>query len=280
MSISWRDYPVAGLHDELIGPRGRVREPARRLCQHLRTLDDADLHERRAAAEVAIKEMGITFTVYSEEGGRHRPRLALRHHPAHHPASPSGTGSRPGCKQRVQALNLFIDDLYHDQRIIKDGVFPAAVLAKSANFRPQCVGVDPPLGIWAHICGSDLVRDARRHHLRAGGQPARALRRLLHAGEPPGDQAGLPGAVRALRTAAGRRLPVAALRHPGRAVAAPGGLSAGGGADARASTTRPISSTPTWPSRWAASWWRAATSSSTTTTASTCARSTARSGWT
>ena len=65
MSISWRDYPVAGLHDELIGPRGRVREPARRLCQHLRTLDDADLHERRAAAEAAIQAMGITFTVYT-----------------------------------------------------------------------------------------------------------------------------------------------------------------------------------------------------------------------
>jgi uncharacterized circularly permuted ATP-grasp superfamily protein len=65
-----------------------------------------------------------------------------------------------GLKQRVQALNLFIDDLYHDQRIVKDKVFPKEVLAKSVNFRPQCVGVDPPLGIWAHICGSDLVRDA------------------------------------------------------------------------------------------------------------------------
>jgi uncharacterized circularly permuted ATP-grasp superfamily protein len=62
-------------------------------------------------------------------------------------------------KQRVQALNLFIDDLYHDQRIVKDGVFPAEVLAGSKNFREQCIGVDPPLGVWAHICGSDLVRD-------------------------------------------------------------------------------------------------------------------------
>ena len=96
MSISWRDYPVAGLHDELIGPRGRVREPARRLCQHLRTLDDADLHERRAAAEAAIQVMGITFTVYSEQDGLDRPRLALRHHPAHHRARRSGSGSRRG----------------------------------------------------------------------------------------------------------------------------------------------------------------------------------------
>lgn len=64
-----------------------------------------------------------------------------------------------GLKQRVQALNLFIDDLYHDQKVIKDKVLPAEVLAQSVNFRPQCVGINPPHGVWAHICGSNLVRD-------------------------------------------------------------------------------------------------------------------------
>jgi uncharacterized circularly permuted ATP-grasp superfamily protein len=59
----------------------------------------------------------------------------------------------------LHALNLFSDDLYHRQKIAADGVFPREVLAKSVNFRPQCVGVKPPLGVWAHICGSDLVRD-------------------------------------------------------------------------------------------------------------------------
>jgi len=158
MSISWRDYPVAGLHDELVGPRGRVREPARRLCHHLRNLDDADLHERRAAAEAAIQVMGITFTVYSEqEGSIDRawpfdiiPRVIARE---------EWQRIEAGLRQRVRALNCFIDDVYHGQRIVKDGVFPAEVLADSVNFRPQCVGIDPPLGIWAHICGSDLVRD-------------------------------------------------------------------------------------------------------------------------
>jgi uncharacterized circularly permuted ATP-grasp superfamily protein len=62
-------------------------------------------------------------------------------------------------QQRVEALNLFIDDIYHDQRIVKDKVFPAELLADSKNFRPQCIGIGPPHGIWAHICGSDLVRD-------------------------------------------------------------------------------------------------------------------------
>jgi uncharacterized circularly permuted ATP-grasp superfamily protein len=55
---------------------------------------------------------------------------------------------------------MFINDLYHEQAIVKDGVLPAELLEDSKNFRPQCVGVNPPLGVWAHICGSDLVRDA------------------------------------------------------------------------------------------------------------------------
>jgi uncharacterized circularly permuted ATP-grasp superfamily protein len=49
--------------------------------------------------------------------------------------------------------------LYNEQRIIKDGVFPAEVLTGSGNFRPQCVGITPRFGVWAHICGTDLVRD-------------------------------------------------------------------------------------------------------------------------
>jgi uncharacterized circularly permuted ATP-grasp superfamily protein len=65
-----------------------------------------------------------------------------------------------GLKQRLRALNMFIDDLYHDQRVVTDGVFPAELLEHSVNFRPQCRGVSPKHGVWAHICGSDLVRDA------------------------------------------------------------------------------------------------------------------------
>jgi uncharacterized circularly permuted ATP-grasp superfamily protein len=62
--------------------------------------------------------------------------------------------------QRLIALNRFIDDIYHQQNIVRDGVFPAELLAGSRNFRPECVGADPAFGIWAHISGSDLVRDA------------------------------------------------------------------------------------------------------------------------
>ncbi|CAN0138495.1 unnamed protein product, partial [Chrysoparadoxa australica] len=65
-----------------------------------------------------------------------------------------------GLKQRLTALNLFIDDLYNEQKIVKDGVFPIEVLKGSKNFREQCIGIKPSFGVWAHICGTDLVRDA------------------------------------------------------------------------------------------------------------------------
>ena len=64
-----------------------------------------------------------------------------------------------GLVQRLAALNLFIDDCYHDQRAVSAGVVPADLVTGSPNFRRECVGVDPPGGIWAHICGSDLIRD-------------------------------------------------------------------------------------------------------------------------
>ncbi len=158
MAIRWGSYKVKGLYDELLRGSGRPRPAAQVLCDYLRSLSDKDIEEYKAAAESAIHVMGITFTVYNEEEGSIDrawpfdiiPRVIEKQEWLHVEA---------GLKQRVKALNLFIDDLYHEQRIVKDNVFPAKLLKNSKNFRPQCVGVSPPLGIWAHICGSDLVRD-------------------------------------------------------------------------------------------------------------------------
>lgn len=158
MAIHWKEYSTRGLYDELLRGGGRPREAAAFLCRYLRTLSDQDLQERKAAAELAMRVMGITFTVYSEQGASIDrvwpfdiiPRVI---------AKSEWDRIEAGLKQRVLALNLFIDDIYHQRRIVKDKVFPAEILAGSKNFREQCVGVKPPLGIWAHICGSDLVRD-------------------------------------------------------------------------------------------------------------------------
>ncbi len=159
MSIDWNTYPCEDFYDELVAAPGRGRGAFAGLLDSLRDLGPEELVARQNAADVSIKEMGITFTVYSEEGGTIDRAWPFDVIPRIIPSS-EWERVEAGLKQRVQALNLFIDDLYHEQRIIKDGVFPAEVLAKSVNFRPQCVGVNPPLGIWAHICGSDLVRDA------------------------------------------------------------------------------------------------------------------------
>jgi uncharacterized circularly permuted ATP-grasp superfamily protein len=157
MAITWKEYSSGDSFDELITPGGRARTGAGKIVQYLRGLSDEHLRERRAAAELAMHVMGITFTVYSEEGGIDRvwpfdiiPRIIC--------AREWGRIDE-GLQQRVQALNMFIADLYNEQRIIKDGIFPAGILEQSVNFREQCIGIKPALGIWAHICGSDLVRD-------------------------------------------------------------------------------------------------------------------------
>ncbi|AFL73290.1 circularly permuted type 2 ATP-grasp protein [Thiocystis violascens] len=158
MSIDWNAYPCEDFYDELLAAPGQGRPALAGLLKDLESLGSDELVARQEAANVSIKEMGITFTVYSEEGGAIDRTWPFDIIPRIIPQS-EWDRVDAGLRQRVRALNLFIDDLYHDQKIIKDGVFPAEVLAKSVNFRPQCVGVDPPLGIWAHICGSDLVRD-------------------------------------------------------------------------------------------------------------------------
>ncbi len=158
MTIRWKDYQVRGFHDELIRSTGRPRDWARPLCRYFSSLKDDALRERRAASELAIRTMGITFTVYSEEEGGSIDRAWPFDIIPRVITKAEWDGIELGLKQRVRALNLFIDDIYHNRKIIKDGVFPEELIANSKNFRKECIGVDPPLGIWAHICGSDLIR--------------------------------------------------------------------------------------------------------------------------
>jgi uncharacterized circularly permuted ATP-grasp superfamily protein len=64
-----------------------------------------------------------------------------------------------GLRQRIHALNLFLDDVYHDQRIVKDGIIPLDLIQSATGYRPSCKGLNPPWGIWCHITGTDLVKD-------------------------------------------------------------------------------------------------------------------------
>ncbi len=157
MAIDWQRYRCEKFYDELFQAPGQPRQASRRLAEYLDDLTDAELSDRRIAADLAIKVQGITFTVYSEGKNVDRawpfdliPRVIPR---------TEWERTEKGLKQRVTALNHFIQDIYGPQKIVKDKVFPAELLAESVNFRKQCAGVTPPHGVWAHICGSDLVRD-------------------------------------------------------------------------------------------------------------------------
>lgn len=155
--INWKNYDAGDFYDELIRPSGRARAPGGYLARWLRGLSDEQLQDRKLQAELAIIDKGVSFTVYSDGENIDRawpfdviPRII---------PLKEWQGVEAGLKQRLKALNLFIDDLYHDQRVVKDGVVPESLVSASKGFRRECIGINPAHGVWAHICGSDLVRD-------------------------------------------------------------------------------------------------------------------------
>jgi len=157
IEINEQEYGANIAYDELLDADRQPRPAARALFDYLNALPPGELETRRAEVEAAILTMGITFTVYSEGTNIDRawpfdivPRTI---------AKSEWLRIEEGLKQRLTALNLFINDLYNEQRIVKDGVFPIEVLTGSKNFREQCQGITPRYGVWAHICGTDLVRD-------------------------------------------------------------------------------------------------------------------------
>jgi uncharacterized circularly permuted ATP-grasp superfamily protein len=156
LQVDWSKYPQGQFFDELVASDG-PRPEAQALLQHLAELDEGELVERQHAAELAIKVMGITFTVY-KEGGTIDRSWPLDIIPRVLPGR-EWQRTAEGLKQRVTALNMFIDDLYNDQRALRDKIVPEEMILSSPQYRAPCQGIHPPLGIWAHVCGSDLVRD-------------------------------------------------------------------------------------------------------------------------
>ena len=157
MRVNWKTYNLGEFFDELISSPGYARKPARRLASYLRSLTHEELLEKKTAAELAIKTMGISFTVYSDAGNIDRewpfdiiPRVI---------AQKEWDQTNRGLKQRLRALNCFIHDIYNDQKVFKDKLVPRELILNSGNFRKQCVGVKPKFDVWAHICGTDLIKD-------------------------------------------------------------------------------------------------------------------------
>ena len=156
--MKFESYHAESFFDEMFESDGIPRDCANLLVQKIESFPDGELLRRQEAAERALFHMGITFNVYGDHEGREKvlpfdiiPRIV---------EASEWEWIERGLKQRVYALNLFVDDIYHDQKIIKDRVMPEEVIRSAKSFREPCVGLNPPRGIWCHISGTDLVRDA------------------------------------------------------------------------------------------------------------------------
>jgi uncharacterized circularly permuted ATP-grasp superfamily protein len=155
--LSFTDYQTDGFFDEMFDEVGQPRPDCLPLFQRIRSISSDDLIRRQRAADRSMIQLGITFNVYGDRQGSERiipfdivPRIVCRD---------EWNMLERGLRQRITALNMLIQDLYHEQRIVRDGVLPEHVVATAKGFRPQCVGLTPPRGIWCHITGTDLVRD-------------------------------------------------------------------------------------------------------------------------
>ncbi|MCA9036545.1 MAG: circularly permuted type 2 ATP-grasp protein [Planctomycetaceae bacterium] len=154
--FTFEDYDTEGFYDEIISEAGSPRSGSEILVSRINDLPLSELKFRQEAIDRALLRMGITFTVYGDEHGTEKifpfdiiPRVVQAFEWAHIEA---------GLRQRIKALNLFLDDIYHSQNIVNEGIVPRSMLEKAKSFRPQCIGLNPPKGIWCHITGTDLVR--------------------------------------------------------------------------------------------------------------------------
>lgn len=158
MRLAYNQQREIDIYDELITSTGIPRPIAEPLYDYFSSMPCHELNTRVYGVDAAIMTAGITFTVYTEAGNIDRawpfdviPRII--HYKEWEQVE-------KGLKQRLMALNLFITDIYNEQKIVKDGIFPAEILHNSRNFLAASIGMTPRFGVWAHICGTDLVRDS------------------------------------------------------------------------------------------------------------------------
>ncbi len=155
--MNFTSYDTAEFFDEMLLPDGCARSGARLLKERIESLPNGELLLRQEAAERLLLQSGITFNVYGDSAATEKifpfdviPRIV---------EASEWDWIEKGLKQRVCALNLFINDIYHEQKIVRDNVVPEYLIRSARSFREACVGLNPPQGIWCHITGTDLVRD-------------------------------------------------------------------------------------------------------------------------
>jgi uncharacterized circularly permuted ATP-grasp superfamily protein len=151
------EYDPGDFYDEMFEDKNAPRFFAREFVQKIQEHSSGDLIKHQAEAELAMRQMGITFTVYGQKEGVERimpfdmiPRVVK---------ADEWAFLERGLKQRIHALNLFLDDIYTDQKILKEKIIPSQLIFGCKAYRKECIGLKPPRGIWCHVTGSDLVRD-------------------------------------------------------------------------------------------------------------------------
>jgi uncharacterized circularly permuted ATP-grasp superfamily protein len=150
-------YSCGSAYDETFAADARPWPRSQELVRRLQSLSYEELQRHQRAADVTLWNMGITFNVYGHQDGIEKvwpfdilPRVI---------SSDEWSWVEAGLTQRIRALNLFIDDVYNGQRIVRDGVVPEELIATAKTLRRECMGFRPPQGVWCHVTGTDLVRD-------------------------------------------------------------------------------------------------------------------------
>lgn len=155
--MDFETYSGTGFYDEMVQADGTVRPHYRMIEDRFRRFTPEEYRHFHSTAERSLMISGITFQVYSESANTERifpldliPRVMPRF---------EWDNIERGLIQRITALNLFIDDIYGEKRIIRDGLVPSEVVESSKGYLPQCEGIKPPRSVWNHVTGSDIVRD-------------------------------------------------------------------------------------------------------------------------
>lgn len=154
----FKNYKTDHFYDELIDANGNPRPGAELIIDRISSLPSQGLLMRQEAAEALLLKMGITFNVYGRNEGTEKifpfdiiPRVV--------PAE-DWQPIEDGLKQRIFALNAFLQDIYNEKKILKDKIIPEELILSSRTYRKECEGFTPPKKIWCHITGTDLVRDS------------------------------------------------------------------------------------------------------------------------
>ncbi len=153
------NYDEGDFYDEMLDENGQPREHYRGVFDQLSAMNAADYDARRRRADLTFLQQGITFTVYGGDNGGNTERIFPFDLVPRIITARKWKRIESGLKQRIHALNLFLHDVYHDQKILKDGVVPMDLVLGCPDYRREIFGVDVVKDVYINITGTDLVRD-------------------------------------------------------------------------------------------------------------------------